>query len=149
MISMIHAQVIEGKIKDLNSRQPLESVTVFLMPGNLYAATDRAGHFVFRPVQNVTSLKCSAIGYESKTVSFRDFQNNQHLISLSPASLELSAVTISPRAGEQFQTISKIDMSLRDISNSQEVLRIVPGLIYRTTSGRWKSRTDISAWIRL
>lgn len=139
MISIIQAQVIEGIIKDLHSSQPVEGATVQLMPNNIYATTDGAGHFIFRPVQNVINIKCSAIGYQSKTIPFEEFQSHQHTVSLSPASIELSAITISPRAGEQFQAIGKIDMAFRDIGNSQEVLRLVPGLFIGQHQGGGKA----------
>jgi len=139
LIGIIDAQIIQGRITDLTSHQPIEGVTVYLMPNNIYTATDRAGHFIFRPVQNVNNLMCSAIGYQSKTISVAEFQNSQYHIFLSPASIELSAVTVSPHAGKQVQTISKIDMALRDISNSQEVLRLVPGLFIGQHQGGGKA----------
>src|SRR5450432_717065 len=139
MISIIQAQDIRGNITDFNSNQPIEGVTVNLLPNNKSAATDAAGDFAFTPVQYVNSIMFSAIGYQSKTVPLKEFQKNQNRISLSPVSIELSAVTISPRAGEQFQPISKIDIALRDISNSQEVLRLVPGLFIGQHQGGGKA----------
>jgi TonB dependent receptor/CarboxypepD_reg-like domain/TonB-dependent Receptor Plug Domain len=139
MISIIHAQGIKGNITDLNSNQFIEGVTVYLLPNNIYAATDAAGNFSFRSVQNVNCITFSAIGYKSRTVPFKEFQNNQNRISLSPVSIDLNVVTISPRAGEQFQAISKIDIALRDISNSQEVLRLVPGLFIGQHQGGGKA----------
>src|SRR5450432_1950607 len=139
MISIIQAQDIRGNITDFNSNQPIEGVTVNLLPNNKSAATDAAGDFAFRPVQNVNSIMFSAIGYQSKTIPLKEFQKNQNRISLSPVSIELSAVTSSPRAGEQFQPISKIDIALRDISNSQEVLRLVPGLFIGQHQGGGKA----------
>jgi hypothetical protein len=47
IIGIIYAQVIEGNITDLTSHQPIEGVTVCLTPVNIYAANDRAGHFIF------------------------------------------------------------------------------------------------------
>ena len=119
--------------------QPIEGVTVYLLPNNLFTATDLAGNFSFHPVQRGNSLQFTAIGYQSRTVPIREFQNHQNSISLSPVSIELSAVTVSPRAGEQFQAISKIDIALRDISNSQEVLRLVPGLFIGQHQGGGKA----------
>jgi hypothetical protein len=138
-ISIIHAQGIKGNITDLNSNQPIEGVTVYLLPNNIFAATDVAGNFTFKPVQDVNGIMFSAIGYQSKTLPLKEFQDNKNRISLSPVSIELSAVTISPRAGEQFQAISKIDIALRDISNSQEVLRLVPGLFIGQHQGGGKA----------
>ena len=139
MISMLHAQVLEGTVRESASHQPIEGVTVYLIPDNKYTVTDGAGHFTFRTAQQVNSLICSAIGYQTQTIPLSEFENNQHQVSMSPASIELSAVTVSPRAGQQFQTIGKIDMKLRDISNSQEVLRLVPGLFIGQHQGGGKA----------
>jgi len=139
VISIIQAQVIRGNITDMNSRQPIEGVTVYLLPNNLFTTTDLSGNFSFNSVQRVNSLQFTAIGYQSKTIPIKELQNHQNSVCLSPVSIELSAVTVSPRAGEQFQAVSKIDMSLRDISNSQEVLRLVPGLFIGQHQGGGKA----------
>jgi hypothetical protein len=139
MIGIIHAQVIHGNITDIRSNQPIEGVTVYLSPDNKFAATDLAGNFSFSSVQLVNGLRFTAIGYQSRTVSLKEFQDHRNSISLSPVSIELSAVTVSPRAGESFQAISKIDLANRDISNSQEVLRLVPGLFIGQHQGGGKA----------
>ena len=139
MTGIIHAQVIRGNITDFSSNQPIEGVTICLSPNNIFAATDAAGNFNLGPAQHVNSIVFSAIGYHSKTIPFTEFQNDHQRISLMPATIELSAVSVSPRAGEQFQAISKLDISLRDISNSQEVLRLVPGLFIGQHQGGGKA----------
>lgn len=145
MIGIIHAQAIQGNITDIRTNQPIEGVTVYLSPDNKFAATDLAGNFSFRSVQLVNCLLFTAIGYQSRTVSLKEFQNHGNSISLSPVSIELSAVTISPRAGESFQAISKIDLAIRDISNSQEVLRLVPGLFIGQHQGGGKRNRSFCA----
>jgi hypothetical protein len=139
LISIVHAQGIRGNITDGSSNQPIEGVTVYLFPNNLFAATDAAGNFIFPSSENVISLMFSAIGYQPKTIPIKEFKSVQNRISLNPASIELSAVTVSPRAGEQFQAVSKIDIALRDVSNSQEVLRLVPGLFIGQHQGGGKA----------
>ena len=139
LIGIIHAQAIHGNITDIRSNQPIEGVTVYLSPDNKFAASDLAGNFSFSSARPVNSLQFTAIGYQSRTVSLKEFQNRRNCISLSPVSIELSAVTVSPHAGESFQAISKIDIAIRDISNSQEVLRLVPGLFIGQHQGGGKA----------
>ena len=139
MIGIIHAQAIHGNITDIRSNQPIEGVTVYLSPDNKFAATDLAGNFSFSSGQPMNSLQFTAIGYQSRTVLLDEFPNHGNSISLSPVSIELSAITVSPRAGETFQAISKIDLAIRDISNSQEVLRLVPGLFIGQHQGGGKA----------
>jgi hypothetical protein len=139
MTGVTKAQDIKGNITDLNSKQPIEGVTVYLLPNNIIAASDATGNFSFRPVENVSSIMFSAIGYQTKTIAFKEIQTGQNKIFLTPATMDLSAVTVSPGAGEQFRAVSKIDIALRDISNSQEVLRLVPGLFIGQHQGGGKA----------
>ncbi|HEY2349212.1 MAG TPA: TonB-dependent receptor [Puia sp.] len=139
MIGIVPAQDFKGNIAEQHSRRPIDGVSVFLTPGNIFTSTDGSGNFLLRPVHQVNSITFSAIGYQTRTVSFKEFQISQNKIFLTPVSIELSAVTISPGAGEQFRAISKIDIALRDISNSQEVLRLVPGLFIGQHQGGGKA----------
>ena len=139
MTSLVSAQRFRGNVTDLSSNQPIEGVTVCSLPMNVFAMTDEAGNFIFRSVKNVNYIRLSAIGYQTKTISLKEFETDQNRIALSPAPIELSAVMISPRAGEQFQIISKIDITLRDVDNAQQVLRLVPGLFIGQHQGGGKA----------
>jgi len=130
---------LNGNIIDTNTNQPVEGVSVYLLPDNRAGSTDAAGNFYFRSANNITGLQLSAIGYQSKTVSLNEFHQKKNTILLNPVAIELSSVTVSAKPGEQFQAISKIDISLRDISNSQEVLRLVPGLFIGQHQGGGKA----------
>jgi hypothetical protein len=121
-------QEITGNILDSNSHQPLEGVTICVIPENLYGRSDVAGNFAVRCLKQPGFLFFTAIGYQSVMVSWAAFRANKNTVILSPATIELGTVTISPRPGEAFSTIGRIDITLRDINNAQEVLRLVPGL---------------------
>ena len=101
--------------------------------------SNNAGYFSLHPVSEPAALQISAIGYRRKTISLNEFQQQKNKITLEPITLELSSVTISSKAGEEFRAIRKIDISLRDISNSQEVLRLVPGLFIGQHQGGGKA----------
>ena len=137
--SSASAQNLTGKIVDSVSHLPLENVNIYLLPDQLSSTTDAAGNFAFRPVKRVASLSISIIGYKVKTVSIAEFQNDKQIISLVPAPIELSTITISPSTGGQSRAISKIDIALRAVSNSQEVIRLVPGLFIGQHQGGGKA----------
>jgi TonB dependent receptor/CarboxypepD_reg-like domain/TonB-dependent Receptor Plug Domain len=129
----------KGNVTDIGTNQPIEGVTVYLLPNNQASSTDAAGNFSFKSPKNITGLLISAIGYQSKTISLNEFHQKKNTILLDPVAIELSSVTVSAKPGEQFQAISNIDISLRDISNSQEVLRLVPGLFIGQHQGGGKA----------
>jgi len=56
-----------------------------------------------------------------------------------PAQDVLDSVVVSPAPGQQLSAISKTDIAVRKINNSQEVLRIVPGLFIGQHAGGGKA----------
>jgi hypothetical protein len=130
---------ITGNIVDSGTNLPIEGVSVSLLPGKIVSATNAAGIFSFRSTENPAGFIITAIGYRIVNISLKEFHQKKNIIPLVPVAIELSSVTVSPRPGEQFQAISKIDIALRDISNSQEVLRLVPGLFIGQHQGGGKA----------
>ena len=130
---------IYGTVLDFNTGQPVEGVTITVLPSRLITFTGNSGVFNIRASDDVTSIELSAIGYEKTKTSISDFHMQKNIIKMKTAAIELKTVTVSPRPGEQFQAISRIDIALRDISNSQEVLRLVPGLFIGQHQGGGKA----------
>ena len=132
--------VIKGSVTDAVSGQPLEGVTVTILPSHLSAITNSKGLFLFKKsTSGITSLLFSSIGYDSKTVSADEFLQDNNTVSLAQKAIELSTVTVSAHAGEQYSPISKADIAMRSVTNSQEVLRIVPGLFIGQHQGGGKA----------
>jgi uncharacterized protein DUF5686/carboxypeptidase-like protein len=73
--SFAQTSVIRGVVKDVNTKQPLASVTVSIKNGR-NAVTDSLGHFSITTTKEVTVLNLSIIGYKSIT-----FTVNQPLIN--------------------------------------------------------------------
>jgi len=138
LIHLCHAQsgLLSGRVVDARTNQPLEGVSVLLLPMKLPAITNAQGKFLFRrPSGEATGVSISAIGYETRFVPLKDIDN----ISLSAQAVELNSVMVASHAGDHFKPISKMDISLRGITNSQEVLRIVPGLFIGQHQGGGKA----------
>ncbi len=130
---------IRGIIIDETTNQPIPGVTVSLLPANSLSATNAGGDFSVRTEHPVTRIQATAIGYASKIISIEEFHQKKNILFLEPAAMELSSVTVSSLPGEQFRAISKIDIALRNVSNSQEVLRLVPGLFIGQHQGGGKA----------
>ena len=131
ILSKVEAQtIIKGKIADEQSRQPVEGVTIRLLPSGKVSVSDAGGNFVFRGIRDVPSeIVFSSIGFTKKKMQFDDFKNNGYRTTMTAEQVELANVTISSHAGEQFKPISRTDIAMRGVNNSQEVLRIIPGLV--------------------
>jgi hypothetical protein len=133
------SQMLRGTVLDSNSLEPVAGATIRLLPSRNIAATNDAGNFVLNSPGENKGIQVSAIGYASQTMSLTAFRNQKNIFRLNPAIIQLSAVTISPKAGGEFQALSKIDIALRDVSNAQEVLRLVPGLFIGQHQGGGKA----------
>jgi TonB dependent receptor/TonB-dependent Receptor Plug Domain/CarboxypepD_reg-like domain len=139
-LSFSQTSPVFGTIVDAGTNQPLEAVTIYLLPQKIAGATDAHGKFIFKQAGgNASGIIISSVGYEIKTLSLQELAAQKNIIALNAQKIELSSVTVSPRAGDQFRPISKMDIALRGVTNSQEVLRIVPGLFIGQHQGGGKS----------
>ncbi len=132
--------VFNGTVTDSASLQPIEGATVTLMPANISTVTDSKGSFVFKINKDaVSSISFSAIGYGSKNIPVAAFVKDQRVATLVQKSVELRSITVSSSAGDQYKLISKADIAMRGVTNSQEVLRIIPGLFIGQHQGGGKA----------
>jgi outer membrane receptor for Fe3+-dicitrate len=82
-------------------------------------------------------VQVSHIGYQKYEAKVK---TNQTLkIALPVAMVQLDEVEVHPENAHQQQTINSIDLQLRPINNSQEVLRSVPGLFIGQHAGGGKA----------
>lgn len=91
---------------------------------------------------SVSKITISRIGFVSKTldISALSFNDGTANIYLNTRVTSLSEITVKASANSGiFKTISDVDIHLRPINNSQEVLRMVPGLFIGQHAGGGKS----------
>lgn len=132
--------IIKGKVVDAESLQPLEGVSVLILPGKISVITDQLGEFIFKQVkQTPDEFQFSSVGYGVKKISAEDIKKSNFRVALSSQSVELSSVSVSSHAGDQYKPISRTDIAMRGVNNSQEVLRIVPGLFIGQHQGGGKA----------
>jgi outer membrane cobalamin receptor len=127
--------VIKGKVVDAVSRQPLEAVSVSDVNQPLAKTiTDPNGNFI---IKSGTQLLISYIGY--KTINYSVVSNEQNIIALQKEVLNLKDITLQSNAATKFSTVTKIDLDLKPVKNTQELLRLVPGLFIAQHAGGGKA----------
>ncbi|OOQ57998.1 TonB-dependent receptor [Mucilaginibacter pedocola] len=130
---------ITGKIIDSATRVPINGVTVLLSPGNQTDITNESGRFFFKQVKaSAQTMVISAIGYQKKTIALSAFQNGQTIV-LGQQQTQLADVVITANNSNPYKAISETDIKMRGVSNSQEVLRLVPGLFIGQHQGGGKA----------
>ena len=136
----LHAQQkgISGRVIDSATNSPINGATVILIPVTRTTSTNQVGYFAFRDVSQSKTITITAIGYEKKVFNIYDFKDGQ-TVSLAEHQTELADVIVRADAGNPYKAISETDIRMRGITNSQEVLRIVPGLFIGQHQGGGKA----------
>ncbi|MET1055378.1 MAG: TonB-dependent receptor [Pedobacter sp.] len=130
---------LSGKVTDSASHLPVNGVTVVLSPSNQTDITDENGRFLFKKIpSSAKMITISGIGYQKIVLPLRTFFNGQ-VLTLVPKQTQLSDVVITANSTNPYKMISESDIKMRNISNSQEVLRIVPGLFIGQHQGGGKA----------
>lgn len=128
---------LDGQVLDLNTREPLIGATVYTADYSVGTQTDILGKFSIKTDDAVETLLISYIGYVTKEISIENFENGVQIF-LEPGALNLESIEISSN-DKSLSTIANIDVSLRPIQSSQDVLRIVPGLFIGQHAGGGKA----------
>ncbi len=130
---------IQGSVVDSKTNQPVEGAVVTLMPANISAITDVIGRFTFKgKYDNTQSLTINNIGYAEQIFSVTALNTN-HTIAISQKQTQLQDVLVRSKTGEQYRTIGRTDIAMRGVNNSQEVLRIIPGIVIGQHQGGGKA----------
>lgn len=131
--------IIRGTVTDETTHRPLEGATVTLLPLQLSALTNENGQFLFKGIfGNDASIQVNSIGYALQTFTLADLQKTG-VLSLWQKQILLEDVLVTASAGNQYKLISKTDIAMRGITNSQEVLRIIPGIVIGQHQGGGKA----------
>jgi hypothetical protein len=121
-------QIIRGNILDKTSSEPLQYAVISQVGRGTSVSSDKEGYFQLNIPVSVDSLNISIIGYQSRTLAVSDFKK-QLIITMDRGPVDLESVTITPQSNNgTFQTLSAIDLHIRPINSSQDLMRLVPGL---------------------
>lgn len=125
------------------SKIPVQEASVKSEEGSFTALTDDNGFIGINKLgETSTKLLISCIGYQPLSIYLDSiiFLNNIATVNLWPKVNSMEEIKISAIANKGiFKTISDFDIHLRPINNSQEVLRMVPGLFIGQHAGGGKA----------
>jgi outer membrane receptor for Fe3+-dicitrate len=133
--------LIKGYITDEETKAPIVGATITTPTGRTAENTDQFGQFsIPNIVPGQYQLIITHIGYKTEIIS-ADVKENIPFtvaIELKKGRLDLSAVTVTGKKSA-FNIISNLDIKLRPVNTSQDVLRIVPGLFIAQHAGGGKA----------
>jgi outer membrane cobalamin receptor len=141
MCAQAQKGLIKGYVTDEETMAPLVGATIRTPTGATAENTDQFGQFA---ITNITpgqyELIISHIGYKTEIIA-ADVKENMPFtinVALKKGRLDLSAVTVSVKK-PAVTTISNLDIKLRPVNTSQDILRIVPGLFIAQHAGGGKA----------
>ncbi|GAB2560704.1 TonB-dependent receptor [Spirosoma aerophilum] len=137
-----HLGNLTGTVYDQATNQPLRGVTVQLTGLGKATWTNEMGQFRFdNLVEAPYKIEFSHVGFQPQTldINLPDDQTVFVKVVLVSAPIQLQQIQVSGQRPHDQQLISSLDIKLRSITNSQEILRLVPGLFIGQHAGGGKA----------
>ncbi|RAW02256.1 TonB-dependent receptor [Pseudochryseolinea flava] len=132
--------VVSGTIVD-SKNQPLPDVSISIQSLNKGTTSDGLGRFSLHNIPPGTyDVSVTSLGYGAQQKSVIVTETPVIIkISLEQGELMLADVVITDQLNKQINTISQVDIKLRPVNTSQDILRMVPGLFIAQHAGGGKS----------
>jgi len=130
-----NAQSVSGIINNADGK-PLSDVLIRDLVSKTHAHTDINGKFTLEQTKTNDSLQISKQGYITQKIKLSSDAFLSIQLEEKPFLLEEVTITNSLK---YLNTISKIDLEIQPVSNSQDLLRKVPGLFIGQHAGGGKA----------
>jgi len=140
--AMAHNATISGTVINQATMQPLQNATVTLDGTSKNTLTDAFGRFSFKGLQETEyTLVVSYLGFgiTTQTIVANELQPQNLTITLSASAMNLSEVSVTSAKKRELNYVSDIDMKLRPVRTTQDMLRNVPGLFIAQHAGGGKA----------
>lgn len=128
-----------GKVLDEITSEPIEYAGIHSLLSGKTTSTDKSGNFQLPVSSGNDTLVISYIGYAAKKIAANNLTKRNPVI-LSRQFIDLKEITISSGINNvSFHTLSSIDLNLRPVNSSQDLMRLVPGLFIAQHMGGGKA----------
>jgi TonB dependent receptor/CarboxypepD_reg-like domain/TonB-dependent Receptor Plug Domain len=133
---------ITGNVFDSNTHERLIGASIAVVDYNSNAIADAFGNFTIKnlPPGRYT-IAISFVGYslDTREVIIENNQTTFLTVGLVPGDVQLADVTVTAAGQSDLNTLAPIDIRLRPVNNSQDILRMVPGLFIAQHAGGGKA----------
>ncbi len=134
--SYAQQHVIQGTVKDKDSKQRLEEVNIRYQRGIKHSHTASNGTFSVQPGIFPDTLLLSRIGYLDQVYILKEAKSPIE-IEMQKNEVQLSQIQVD--AFNSSKTLSKVDLSKIPVNSAQDLLRKVPGLFIAQHAGGGKA----------
>ncbi|TDE10465.1 TonB-dependent receptor [Dyadobacter psychrotolerans] len=142
LTAFAHQGTLQGFVYDAATKTPLKGASVHIAGTDFSAYTNDLGEFKIKNIDPGNyQVQISFIGFQSVIQSFKisDGETTSLTFNMTNGSIDLSEIKVQAPNTHTQQLISQIDIKLRPVNNSQEVLRMVPGLFIGQHAGGGKA----------
>lgn len=142
MMAQAHTGSIKGLVHDGKTGKPMDGVSIYLKERNAGALTDAFGAFFIKDIPGGRyTVFINAPGYESsrQTITVEDGITTDMDILLKQTGIQMNDVVVNAQKDQNLSTISGIDLKLRPVNSTQDMLRLVPGLFISQHQGGGKA----------
>lgn len=140
--SMLGAQPVSARLKVIHAftKQALPSATVYSSDYSFVGTADENGQILLSGLpSSIRQLIVSSVGFQSDTIVL-PIEKDLLILALEPGITSLSEVLVNAASSRGvFHSIGDLDIHLRPITNSQDILRMVPGLLIGQHAGGGKA----------
>jgi hypothetical protein len=140
--TLAHLGSIVGQVFQKNSNQPLQGANIQLVNTHYVATTDVFGSYKLTNLPaGQYQIEISHVGFETQKIQVTLAEDQTYLqnINLIEGEITLAETKVKSIKNTESQLIGKIDFGLKPLNNSQEVLRLVPGLFIGQHAGGGKA----------
>ena len=130
-------------LKDSNTKNPISGVLLESSDSKVRRFSDENGFLGLEDLPKTNrSYRLNSFGYQKEFITLNSSGqlDKTNIIYLKPKPLSLSEVTIHASSSiSHLKFLSDLDIQLKPVSNSQEILRTVPGLFIGQHAGGGKA----------
>jgi outer membrane receptor protein involved in Fe transport len=133
---------LKGVVKDHENQVVIPGVSIHLPAEGKGSYTDESGSFFINslsPGDYEMTFSCAGYNTEILRVAIQDKKVLEVNVMLKRASLQLADIVVSGNNRFLTNTLSAVDIRLRPINSSQDILRMVPGLFIAQHAGGGKA----------
>ncbi|WP_031526011.1 TonB-dependent receptor [Dyadobacter crusticola] len=137
-----HLGSISGMVQDKATNLPVAGASIQLSGLGKATVTNELGQYRFEglvPAQYKIEISHLSFGAQVIEVTVTEDKTEFVKTVLSKSDIMLTEVLVSSQRAHDQQLISSLDIKLRPITNSHEILRIVPGLFIGQHAGGGKA----------
>ncbi|RYE25191.1 MAG: TonB-dependent receptor [Sphingobacteriales bacterium] len=141
LISNAHTGSVKGIVKGADNK-PVDGANIFIKELKVSAVTDVFGAYFLKGIpEGKYAITISHVGFEpyEDNIKIEDGITTDIVTNLNPAGVNLSGVTINAQKELLHSSVSGVDLKLRPINTTQDILRMVPGLFISQHQGGGKA----------